>query len=552
MTTRKIITIDSETEPFRFGREKYTPFVWGVWDGETFHAYWEQESQFVKWLKDQEVIAYAHNGGKFDFLFLLPYVDAGTEVKIINNRVAELPLGKALLRDSYSLLPMSLAKMDKNEIDYDKFEPETRNQHAVEIIDYLKSDCIYLYDWITEFFKTAPKALTLASSAMKFYTQNYRKSTPQSTAYVSNAMRPYYYGGRVECVQPGTHQDINVWDINSAYPYAMWDTDHPYGNEFTVSRYLPDKIEEIELGFIDLNCYSRGAFPIRDKGLQFPIGHNRYLVTGHEYLMALDCDLIDDVTINSFIGFEETISFVEYVEHFYAEKVSATTKEDRMIAKLFLNSLYGKFGANPDNYSNWLIAPTKDAGALYAQGIILSSIIDENVSLYAQELTDSQKHYYHVGTAASITGHVRSQMMKAIAQTPTLYCDTDSIFCHIQYQPSNADASQDNLGNWKLEFEARDAFLIDKKMYGLIDEHGNTKIASKGVNLTMRDIRNLATGIDVTHHSIAPTMSIRAPNPIYLSRTIRGLNRYRYDPYPDAEDGTIKAEWGSPHDPCIE
>jgi hypothetical protein len=72
----KLAVIDAETDPFRYGR-KPEAFAWGFYDGETYVDFWGADStlklmNYIAALREPHVI-YAHNGGKFDFFYLLPW-----------------------------------------------------------------------------------------------------------------------------------------------------------------------------------------------------------------------------------------------------------------------------------------------------------------------------------------------------------------------------------------------------------------------------------------------------------------------------------------------
>ena len=93
--SRKIYAVDCETDPFEYG-QKVAPFVWGSFDGESFYYFWgdtEEEccADFVEHLReeaeenpDEKILVYAHNGGRFDFMFLYKYFDA--DIMINDNK----------------------------------------------------------------------------------------------------------------------------------------------------------------------------------------------------------------------------------------------------------------------------------------------------------------------------------------------------------------------------------------------------------------------------------------------------------------------------------
>ena len=120
---KKIAVIDAETDPFKFGRVP-KPFCWGFYDGDIYKQFWGNSLidctvlllDYLESRKD-ELIIYAHNGGKFDFLFFIEKLVG--KIRIVNGRILEAHLGIHTLRDSYAILPISLKKLGagKKEID---------------------------------------------------------------------------------------------------------------------------------------------------------------------------------------------------------------------------------------------------------------------------------------------------------------------------------------------------------------------------------------------------------------------------------------------------
>jgi len=149
------VHLDSETDPFRFGRVP-VPFIWGYYNGEEYRRFFSTE-ELVSFIGKRNEIIYAHNGGRFDFHFLIEHVSVGKRVKIINGRIAEFKIGKATLRDSYLILPTALSASQKDTFDYTKLEEDVRHKHMGEIEEYLRHDCEYLFQYVHEFFQTYPQ-----------------------------------------------------------------------------------------------------------------------------------------------------------------------------------------------------------------------------------------------------------------------------------------------------------------------------------------------------------------------------------------------------------
>ena len=129
----KFAVLDAETDSFLFGRVP-KPFIWGYYDGVNFKTFADTKL-LIDFISKKKITIYAHNGGKFDYMFLLDYVNAFERPTIINNRLSKLRIGKCTLVDSYNILPIALGDYKKDNIDYAKFEKRVRHRHMSEITD---------------------------------------------------------------------------------------------------------------------------------------------------------------------------------------------------------------------------------------------------------------------------------------------------------------------------------------------------------------------------------------------------------------------------------
>lgn len=538
---RPISVADCETDPFKHGRIP-EPFAWGYYDGTNYHEWWEDDAGFHAFMREQRVICFAHNGGKFDWHFVLPKLNPYDDVMIINGRIAKCFLGAAELRDSYNILPIPLKAYKKESIDYAIMEKEERNKphNKAEILKYLKSDCIYLYELVAKFIALYGLQITQASAALHQWKKISKNKPPQSTKEFYDLFSPYYYGGRVECFQSGIlEQDFSVYDINSAYPYAM-QQEHPYSGDYIrINGYAPDS------DFYHVRCVSKGAFPYRGEGnpgefagLRFPHDNEMrtYFVTGWEYKAAIETKTIREVNVVESIAFTDKVHFRDYIEHFYNMRLIAKrtgNEAESLFAKLLMNSLYGKFAANPENYRNYMIVPMDVIAGLGKLGWSFAGEMGP-WALAEAPLTDEQKRYYNVATGASITGFVRAMLWRAICKSRgVMYCDTDSITVR---SVNNIDLGE-KLGHWKFEGTFDRAGIAGKKLYILrsIPIHGKFaeykkakadgdnveldrrdgqkavwrkfKTASKGARLTNAEHWEVAKGGMIEYKAMGPTFS---------------------------------------------
>lgn len=507
---RKISVADSETDPFKFGRIP-APFLWGYYDGSTYEEF-ETTVAFVEFMAQRDEICYVHNGGKFDFFFMADFIGQLEPIQVINGRLVKFKIGACEFRDSWPIMPVALAKLGgKKGIDYALMESDVRAKHMREIRDYLYADCIALYNAVCRYIETFGLHLTVAGTAMKKWSAMTDQDPPKTSHAFYDQFAQYYYGGRVECFQKGVIETpFTICDINSAYPFAMTHR-HAYGDAFVDSQLLPS--ENIERAFITLTAESRGAFPFRSENgsLNFPNDGivREFHITGWEFLAARDTDTLRDWNITSVVTFLESIDFVPYVEHWFAEKANCKEIGDKHgyeFAKLMQNSLYGKFGANPSKYEEYMTCDPSHVDALnQMHGWDLADTIG-SLAIVSRPLRDEAQRYYNVATAASITGFVRAYLWRSACKCGGLiYADTDSLFA--------ADVSKlpigDKLGEWSAEKNCDYGGFAGKKLYAAHGLDDTWKTASKGVKLDENQIIEIANGGEVTYARDVPTFSIK-------------------------------------------
>lgn len=518
--SKLVAVIDCETDPFLNNRIP-KPFCVEFHSDKLTRQFWGNDcmlqlANFCEKLQEEYFI-YAHNGGKFDFLFMSEYLD--NPIKIINSRIVSAAFFQHTLRDSFAIIPVPLRDYEKETFDYRKMESDVREKHKTEILDYLHSDCMYLLQIVSAFVGRFGPKLTVGSTAIKELRKRHdfeRLSQDQDTIF-----RPFYYGGRVECFKGGIIKGPwKVFDVNSMYPKAMRDFNHPANGAFVQLDELPD---ESATYFIHFRGKNYGALPVKTKmGLDFNIPDGDFFACSHEMNVALKYGLVEIDEIYSVYEAVETISFDTFVNEFYAEKVNsklAGDKRNEMFAKFMLNSAYGKFGQNPENFEDFIIEREfgKDI-ELREQGYEIKSEYP-TFEIWGKPSKVLDHSFYDVSIAASITSAARSILLEAIQKAvEPIYCDTDSLIC----RELNCEISPSILGAWKIEGQFDFAAIGGKKLYAMYNKGDKTtkKIASKGGTLNLQDIKRICSGETVLHRNIAPTMAINS-SPKFISRNFR-------------------------------
>lgn len=570
------MTYDTETDPFHWcsdtackkcgGKGRVPqPFLHGLYNGAT-EEYLEFESieKFIEHIQQQRALVYAHNGGKFDYHPLRQYFNTDEPIMLINGRIARFRIGAAEFRDSLNIFPNTrLSDFGvKTEIDYSKMEPETRVIPEVkkEISLYMKQDCVGLWEQVDRYRLSFGKGLTQAGTSMKYWEKHHWKDkAPRQTRTQFLRCKPFYYGGRVQCFEQGNciGQEFEVADINSAYPRAMLEA-HPISPAAEESDCLPRGEQELQTCLIRLRATAKGCFPWRDQkgSLYFPEDEGvapgvapkmrEYTITGWEFLTALELDAVKNIQVLEVLSFAKVVSFKDYIEEHYKARLQAIEQGDlagKTFRKYMMNGIYGKFGADPSHYAEYVIATTDTLDQWKAQGYQLYQDWGGGRYLMERQPTDddlmdmtSRWRYYNVATAASITGYVRAFLFRSMMKAEGLiYCDTDSIAAK---NLKGLDYGKE-LGQWKHEGHFDRYSIAGKKLYAFHklntpldynptapEKDRNWKIASKGVGLHLlpdgpTKMAELAIGKTVSFTPEVPTYSVTREQPIFITREIK-------------------------------
>lgn len=578
-STLELWAYDTETDPFHNctdlscekchgGGRIPAPFLHGLYNGATDqYEEFETVEDTVAFLEARKALVYAHNGGKFDYHPLRDHMNSDQPVMVINGRISKFHIGECEFRDSLNIFPNTRLKDFgvKNDIDYALMEPGVRDDpnNRGPIRAYLKQDCVGLWQVVARYREEYGKKLTQASASMKYWEKMAQVEAPRQTKGQYDRYRPYYCGGRVQCFTSGAaRRDFKVADINSAYPRAMKEQ-HMVSVDGIRKKHLPPE-PRINRCLIKLDCTSRGALPWRDpetKEMYFPddeAGHRKrmrtYTVTGWEFVAGLEENALSNIVIREVYEFTETVSFAEYIDHFYGRRMEAAARGDlagKIFGKYFMNSLYGKFGANCSNYAEYVIASTDSYPQWRSKGYEEYKSWGQRFLMERRptdaELSDLEGRwrYYNVATAASVTGWVRAYLFRSMMKcSDVLYCDTDSIAAS---DTAGLEFGK-GLGQWKDEGAYDEYAIAGKKLYAFhragapleydpTDEESPTwKLASKGVNLYRNPwgpeiVRAIATGATVPELDIragrfeslpeSPCYSVTRERPVFISREVR-------------------------------
>jgi hypothetical protein len=456
----------------------------GYYDGETYQ-YFGTLKRFIKFIINNETPKdiYAHNGGKFDFMFILKELVKHPEIQI----VSIIPRGSSLLsieirigdrkvifRDSLALLSFSLKKLTEAfEVPVKKgeWDHSTTQKITPELVEYNKSDCIGLWQvlhkfWDQDIIKKAGPANTIAGQALKVFQTFIETDHDACSKTVDHFVRKAYFGGRTEIFKPihNTKQKLYEYDINSMYPYVMKAQEYPVGKGIFTFQEIPNKLGVYEAEVLCPQSLHVPVLGILYNGKYcFPAGRFKGRWTSCELELARSKGY--EVKILRGVYWEKSAKIFEgYVDTLYSLRQQATKGSVQdIVCKLLLNSLYGRFALNTDREN--ITLDMKEATKEY----LTLKFGNVDIELFKKEV--KLDTWTYSPWSVFVTSYARIHLY-GFLDTDLCYTDTDSLFT------TQIKETSTELGGLKLENEYASAVFLLPKTYSL--EGAKRKIAMKG------------------------------------------------------------------------
>lgn len=383
---------------------------------------------------------------------------------------------KVTFRDSLKLLPFSVDAVAKSfklpfqklELDYTKPRPVGYQLDAAEQA-YLENDVKIMAKALQILFAQDLTRMTLGANALADFKKTltfYEFDRHFPVPVYDEELRQAYHGGY--CIVNPLWKNKEVWDgivldVNSLYPWVMKAKPLPYGEGlYFEGRYKKNVLYDTY--FQALNCQFKlkpGHLPII-ANREFRGVAAEYLTSSKNEVLALYLTSVDealffqhyDVYNIEWVGgwaFRSKIGvFDAYIEKWTAIKIRSKEEGNRpmyIIAKLMLNSLYGKLATNPNCQSK---IPYWDRDRVeYMNG------------------PHEKREPLYIPAAAFITAWARHTTITAAQANIERfrYCDTDSLHLAGTEMPEGLKIDPLELGAWKHELTFRLAKFIRPKCY---------------------------------------------------------------------------------------
>ena len=556
---------ESKTEP-GFTRV----FLAGFFDGESFEAFRGRDSisDLMRHMLQPKYLnwhLYAHNGGRFDFLHLLPWL--ATEGKRCGFEFCAIPAGKSggiqildiwkatkkgksrkgkwRLLDSIKLIPLALAKACKTFNLPGKTElPLETHEDSPEWEVYNEQDCRALWSVLGRFHTMVEDNLggevgiTTPATAMKTWRRKYLPYKIHRAEDSHEFVFSTYCGGRTEVFQRESSH-LNYYDINSSYPAVMREP-MPSGPAIWWNGEPPDCFTRAGSGYVgfveasvELDDYIPTLPVKRDRKLMFPAGR----INGRWDWAELSRVSDRVVRYGKSVWFQASPLLASMVEDLYPFRDSSLPGYDAGLAyvvKILLNSLYGKFGQSAMRRRVVPWSENLPEGAIPVDGTALSPVwyIDEEVTA----------PYIMPQVAAHVTSLARLKLYDWMVQCgeSLAYVDTDSIIT------TSSLSTSTHLGELKNEYPGitfHGTFLapklykleasecLDSKCRnggGCTDRAHRIKVVAKGIReRTEATFETLRTGGTVSSWELEKLgklahQAFRPPRMFELKKSLKG------------------------------
>lgn len=445
---------------------------------------------FIDWLflSNFSGDIFAHFGGRFDFLFILRAVLEFGEEKIADL----IPWGSGMLcftlirgshkitfRDSSALLPFSLKKITENfgvshakkDWDHDKTTGVTE-----ELLEYLKYDLLGLYQSLEAYYSTAiirkaGQSTTQAGQSIRILRGYLKRPIYALTESIDSEIRPAFFGGRTEIFKPfyrDRKKPLFCFDVNSLYPTVMGAQGNHFPNKFDHETYVYEKnklgIYRCRVHVPDMYVPPHGV-ALEGKYL-FPTGTFDAFLTTPEIEYGKTLGVSYDIT-KGWIFSDGGEIFSAFIKDLYDIRLNSKSKVESTIAKLLMNSCYGRFALRADRQNIVF-----DDGSVGLRPLRELKVGDKTYRLMTKDIELSS--FSNVAAGCYVTAYARIHMHKLMLQagkngSEMYYTDTDSMYTTHDFQTGTG------LGALKLEDTVFDACFLLPKTYRAGD-----KIVMKG------------------------------------------------------------------------
>lgn len=406
--------------------------------------------------------------------------------------------------DSSKKIPLPVSKIPgafglenaKLDLDYTTYR-EVGHELTQHEINYIKEDVIIVAKALNILFSQGMEKMTLSSDALNHYKEllcqgdkknkenRFRNLFPELSKGEDDFIRASYRGGYTYANPKFQGKMVGeglVYDVNSLYPAVMYNSLLPFGRpKWFTGFYWDDENDDLHGKYPLFIQKFKCSFKVKENALPMIQLKNSMFYDGTEYLtesngveeliltsvdldLFLDCYDIEDFEAIEGLAFRGMNNmFKQYIDHWSKVKVDSEKTGNmamRQIAKLMLNSLYGKFASNTNSK-------------------VKVPFIEEGVLKFNCVMGDDRESIY-TAMSSFITSYARDITIRTALDNIDrfAYCDTDSVHL-LGWEPATIDEDAYRIGAWKCEGYFVKAKFLRAKTY--MEEH---ILNSKGKSIT--------------------------------------------------------------------
>lgn len=399
-------------------------------------------------------------------------------------------VNKVVFQDSLKLIPLAVEDIaesfklpiNKLKIDYDAHNNQPEGADLTdEEKEYIKHDVLIVAYALEYFYSLGYNKMTIGACALSEYKEIITKNKFDRFFPVPkyhDDVKQSYKGGFTWVNPKYAEKTIGngvVLDINSLFPSVMYYNYLPYGTPiFFKGQYKPDPIYPLYTQM--LRCQFRlkkGKIPTIQIKHGYDFRGSEYLENSGDTEVVLCLNSVDlEMFLDHYDVFNiEYLSgwkfksdkglFKDYIDKWSTNKIQAKETGNHglyLISKLFLNSLYGKFGTSTTikekipYLDHDKKVRYKDSGAKHRDGVYIA--LASFVTSYARKVT--------ITSAQKIMDDYNSGK----SNIEFLYADTDSL--HLKsddFSLPDLDIDPVRLGAWKYESKFNKARFLRQKCY---------------------------------------------------------------------------------------
>jgi len=355
-----------------------------------------------------------------------------------------------------------------------------------------------------------------------------------------------YRGGRTEAFFIGrVKEGLYKLDVNSLYPSVMISNDYPvklvkYVKDGTVSGLIRALNKYAVIARVRIQI-DKPAIGVKKGKLIFPVGVFNCVLTSPELEYVLKHGKI--LNVYEYAIYEKAPIFTNYVSKLYGLREKYLSEGNRVwafLAKMLLNSLYGKFG---QRVRKELVLKKVDPDIFYSETTLWAELgrlvtvycVGGKMFILSKEREPSFDSFPAIASFVTAYARLRIWNLIEIAGPENVYyCDTDSLFVNEEgFRRLKPFQSGTKLGFLKVE-----GYSDNVEIYGLKDYVYGMEVKIKG-------IRKDAKPLGVCVYSQKQFLKLRSllrlgiPDRVLVREIIKRLER-KYDKGVISESGRVE------------